>query len=94
MERAVEYVTFGGGRSVRTLTTLVAEFITFHLMASSVLTLLAIWLCGHLQKQTYGQTVRNANRFRRLRPGLGNWPLLWKEVCTEAAAGRGWFAGS
>ncbi len=91
MERAAEYVAFAGGRSARTLTTLVTEFITFHLIASSVLALLAIWRFRRtFQTQTYGQTARGATRFRRWRPGLGKRPLLWKEVFTEGAPSRGW----
>jgi ABC-type transport system involved in multi-copper enzyme maturation permease subunit len=90
MERAVEYVAFGG-RSAALLVTLIVEFISFHVTASGILTLLAILRFRRsFQKQTYGRSVEDANRFRGLRPGLGNWPMLWKEVFTEAAASRGW----
>jgi ABC-type transport system involved in multi-copper enzyme maturation permease subunit len=90
LARVVEYSTLGG-RSPRALIDLMVEFVSFHAAASLLLTAIAVWQFRKaFQKQTYGEIVRDRSRYRRLRPRLGNHPLLWKEIFTEAATQRGW----
>lgn len=89
LERVFEYVVFGG-RLTQILSTVTLEFITFHLVVSTLLAADAVRrFRGTFQRQTYGQLASNAHRPRR-RLRIGNWPLLWKEVFTQASTQRSW----
>src|SRR5262249_2637993 len=90
LERVLEFVMFGG-RLSHILSIVTLEFIIFHLVVSTLLAADAVRRFRvTFQRQTYGQLVSDAERLRRWRPGIGNWPLLWKEAFTEASAQRSW----
>jgi hypothetical protein len=91
LERIVEHVATGGQLS-RILGTVLAQFITFHLVVSIVLASDAVRRFRRaFRKQTYGQLIKDSIHLRRFRPGMGNWPLLWKEVFTESPGRKSWF---
>ena len=89
--RIVEFVATGGQLS-HILGNVLGEFIAFHLVVSVLLTADAVRrFRSAFRKQTYGQLAKDSNRVWRLRPTLGNWPLLWKEVFTETQGRKSWF---
>jgi ABC-type transport system involved in multi-copper enzyme maturation permease subunit len=91
LDRILEHVASGGQMS-RILGTVVVQFVTFHLVVSILLAADAVRRFRRaFRKQTYGQLVKDSNHLRRLRPGMGNWPLHWKEVFTESANRKSWF---
>lgn len=86
LERVVEHTATGGNLS-QVLGQVMADFLLFHVTVSLVLAGDAVRRFREaFRKQTYGQMVKDRNHRLRLRPSMGNWPLLWKEVFTETAS--------
>jgi ABC-type transport system involved in multi-copper enzyme maturation permease subunit len=87
--RGTEFAVFGG-RSTQFFITMMVEFISFHLVVSGFLTLMAIVRFRRtFQLQAYGRLLKDTKSWGRWRPKLGDSPLFWKEVFTDAPATRG-----
>ena len=89
--RITEFVATGGQLS-HVLGNVLGQFLAFHVVVSVLLTADAVRrFRSAFRKQTYGQLAKDSNRLWRLRPSIGNWPLLWKELYTDASARKSWF---
>lgn len=91
LERVVE-VTATGGNLSQVLGAVMMDFLTFNIIVSLILAADAVRRFREaFRRQTYGQVVQDRKPWRRLRPSIGNWPLLWKEVFTETSGKPSWF---
>jgi hypothetical protein len=91
LERVVE-VTATGGSLPRVLGAVMMDFLAFHIIVSLILTADAVRrFRAAFRRQTYDQVVQKQKHWRRLRPSIGRWPLLWKEVFTESSSKPSWF---
>jgi ABC-type transport system involved in multi-copper enzyme maturation permease subunit len=90
------YHIFSGGPRLganpeEVLPTVLRRFAAFHLLVAGVC---ATWAVVRLRavavKQTYGKS-RRASLASRLRPGVFDLPMIWKEVFAESSHRFGWF---